>query len=242
MQGDVRIVLVGTTHPGNIGAAARAMKTMGLRSLFLVQPAAYPSPEATARAAGAADILDQATVCESLDQALTGCVLVAGASARARSLSGPQIDAHACAGRLLEATARGPVAVVFGRESSGLSNRELEHCHYVLQIPADPEYSALNLAAAVQIVAYELWTAAPGTPPRSPGSADSTPLATADELAGFFAHLERVLAGVGFLDPDRAPHTMRRLKRFYTRAHPDRTELNLLRGVLSAVEESNRRQ
>lgn len=239
MLGNVRIVLLETTHPGNIGAAARAMKTMGLSQLHLVAPGRFPHPEAEARASGAADLLRSARVWESLDEALSGCTLVTGASARPRSLAGSQLDARSCARRLAAEAEHSPVAVVFGRESSGLTNAELDRCQLVLHIPAAPGYSSLNLAAAVQVVAYELLMAGQGGAQAQPKPPE--PPAGAEELAGFYGHLERVLLQLRFTEPARATPVMRRLKRLYNRARPDRTELNILRGVLTAVEKALRR-
>ena len=161
MLSRIRIVLIGTTHPGNIGAVARAMKNMCLEQLVLVAPKIYPSAEATARASGADDLLGSARVCDSLDQALAGCRLVVGTSARLRSVRWPQVDPRQCAERLLdELSADGEVAVLFGRESSGLSNTELDRCHYLVHIPANPDYASLNLAQAAQVIGYELRMAA----------------------------------------------------------------------------------
>ncbi|NIP72993.1 MAG: RNA methyltransferase [Gammaproteobacteria bacterium] len=239
MLSNIRIVLLETTHPGNIGAAARAMKTMGLSQLHLVAPARFPHPEAEARASGAADLLRSARLWGSLHEALRGCTLVAGASARPRNLAGARLDARSAARRLAAEAGRSPVAVVFGRESTGLTNAELDRCHILLHIPTAPDCSSLNLAAAVQVVAYELFAAGGdgvAAEPRPP-----EPPAGAEELAGFYGHLERVLLELSFAEPGRSTPVMRRLKRLYNRARPDRTELNILRGVLTAVEKALRR-
>ena len=151
-----RIVLVGTTHPGNIGAVARAMKNMGLADLALVNPRYFPDKEATARASGAEDLLENATVVDTLAEAIADCVYVAGASARSRAINWPSLDARDCAARLLDQGRKGPVAAVFGPEKSGLSNSDLDHCDTLLTIPTNPEFSSLNLAMAVQVVTYEL--------------------------------------------------------------------------------------
>ncbi len=158
----VRVVLVETSHPGNIGAAARAMKTMGLTQLALVRPRHYPSAEASARASGATDLLDQAGVFDTLPEALDGCGLVIGASARQRALPWPLIAPRECGRRVVEAASRGEVGLVFGREQSGLTNDELQRCNLLVQIPANPAYSSLNLAMAVQVIAYEIRVAAGG--------------------------------------------------------------------------------
>ena len=163
---NIRIVLVNTSHPGNIGACARAMKTMGLSALTLVQPKIFPSAEAIARAAGAEDILDNASVCDSLGQALSGCVLVIGSSARARTIEWPLLIPRECASRLVQEAAHAPVALVFGREHSGLSNEELDRCHFLTRIPANPAFASLNIASAVQVFAYEILLAH-AAPPRA---------------------------------------------------------------------------
>ncbi len=235
---EVRVVLVETSHPGNIGAAARAMKNMGLSRLVLTRPALFPHAEATARASGADDLLYQAQVVDSLDAALAGCGLVVGSTARRRSLSAPELDPRACAEGLLDACQHGPVALVFGRERTGLTNEELDRCHFLVRIPTDPAYSSLNLAAAVQVLAYELRMAALNrdevADPPAPGA---PPPAPADELERFYEHLETVLMETGFLNPANPRQLMRRLRRLYNRARPDQNEINILRGILTAVGE-----
>ncbi|MGI9223868.1 MAG: RNA methyltransferase [Woeseiaceae bacterium] len=229
----IRIVLVGTTHPGNIGAVARAMKNMGLEDLALVNPRYFPDKEATARASGAEDLLDNATVTESLPDAIADCVYVAGASARSRAINWPCLEPRACATKLLEERANGPVAAVFGPEKSGLSNEDLDHCDTLVTIPTNPDFSSLNLAMAVQVLTYEL-RAAESEPPA--GYAPDAPLATSAEFEHFYEHLERVLTDLQFLDPDNPRHLMRRLRRLFIRARPDQNEVNILRGILTAVE------
>lgn len=233
----IRIVLVGTTHPGNIGASARAMKTMGLTDLVLVAPQRYPNVEATAMASGADDLLYRSRVVETLEQALEGCVLAVGASARYRGLSCPELGPRRAAEVLVGTARRAPVALVFGRESSGLSNDELDRCQYTVRIPANPDYSSLNLAAAVQVLVYELRSAIPTTNPTTP----ELPLpAPAEELERFYEHLQTVLLETGFLDPTNPRHLMRRLRRLFNRAQPDHNELNILRGILSSVQSPRR--
>jgi tRNA (cytidine32/uridine32-2'-O)-methyltransferase len=233
MLKNVRIVLVETTHPGNIGAAARAMKNMGLTRLFLVKPHRYPGHEATARAAGADDVLAQAQVCDSLDQALAGCGLVFGASARSRSIPWPQLDPRQAAARAVVSGATGEVAFVFGREHAGLSNLELDRCNYLVTIPTSPEFSSLNVAAAVQVLSYELRVAGlEALPAAAPGE----PLASAEERERFYHHLEQVLLDLEFLNPDNPKHLMRRLRRLFNRVELDCNEVNILRGILTAVE------
>jgi len=232
----IRIVLVATTHPGNIGATARAMKTMGLSDLRLVAPKIYPDAAATARASGANDILQNAVVCETLEEALTDAVLVCGASARLRSLSWPVLPPRASAEKAVQMAQNSPVAFVFGRESSGLNNDELERCHYLLNIPANPDYSSLNLAAAVQVVVYELRTAAlAAVEATNMNDAAVTPLASSDDMERFYAHLEQTMLNTGFLNPDNPRQLMRRLRRLFNRAQPDQNEINILRGILGSV-------
>ena len=238
---DVRIILVGTTHPGNIGAAARAMKNMGLHDLALVRPKYFPHEDATARASGAEDILAAATVVETLDPALSDCTYVAGASARSRTIGWPSMTPRECAGRLLAESAQGKSAVVFGPEKSGLTNDDLDRCHSLLTIPTVPTFSSLNLAMAVQVLSYELRVAsldaeAEAGPPAGPQSDDGVPPATAAELEHFYAHLESVMTRSGFLDPENPRLLMRRLRRLYVRAMPDQNELNILRGILASMD------
>jgi tRNA (cytidine32/uridine32-2'-O)-methyltransferase len=227
-----RIVLVNTSHPGNIGAAARAMKNMGLDQLCLVSPQHYPSAEATARASGADDLLARASCYASLDEAIADATLVIGASARCRTLPLPMLDPRACAELTMAQTDSGAVAIVFGRERTGLTNQELDRCHYLVQIPSNPDYPSLNLAAAVQVIAYELRLAA--------GSAAlvrqaERVYASAGQLEQFYAQLERTLIEIEFLDPQNPRQLMRRLRRLFGRARPDQNEINILRGILTAA-------
>lgn len=238
MLDNIRIVLVGTTHPGNIGAVARAMKTMGLQQLYLVAPQRFPDEEACARASGADDVLERAVVCDSLDEALQGCVWVAGSSARPRSIGWPLQTPRACAAQLVAEARHAAVALVFGREHSGLSNDELDRCHVHVRIPTDAAFSSLNLAAAVQVLAYELRVALPdagAADPSRPQRAED--YAGADEMALFYRHLEQVLIELDFLDPGNPRQLMRRLRRLFGRIRPDRNEVNILRGILTAVQE-----
>lgn len=235
---NIHIVLVNPTHPGNIGATARAMKTMCLQNLSLVSPKHYPSADATARACGADDILMQANVCENLSEALTDCHLVIGASARLRSLQWPQLNPRECATKVLNASAQGPVAILFGREHSGLKNEELAMCHYLLHIPTNPAYQSLNLAAAVQLIGYEIYinTLTNSVIPSSGISANTEKPATTQEMDGFYEHLQHVLTDTGYLNPAQPRQLLQRLRRFYNRAKPDHTELNILRGILTAIQ------
>lgn len=237
---NVRVVLVNTSHPGNIGAVARAMKNMGLQSLYLVEPKQYPSAEATSRASGADDLLAQAVVCDTLDEALTECSLVVGASARLRSIAWPQLDPRQCAARVMEECGEAKVVLLFGREHSGLTNAELDRCHYLVNIPTNPDYPSLNIAAAVQVVAYELRMALHNSSDVVAEKAGQADLATAEEVEQFYRHLEQVMIEVGFLDPDQPRHLMRRLRRLYNRSRLERQELNILRGILTAVQAKRR--
>lgn len=230
----IRFVLVEASHPGNIGAAARAMKNMDLDQLYLVSPACFPDARATARASGADDLLYDATICPTLEEAISGCVLVLGASARQRSLALPVLDPRAAGQKATQIARTGKVAVVFGPEQSGLSNAALDCCHYLVSIPANPEFGSLNLAMAVQILAYEILMA------RNTGqvsdAAPEAPAASTDEMTQLYAHLERVLRELEFLNPLKPRHLMRRLRRLFNRAELDKNELNILRGILSAIE------
>lgn len=238
----IRVVLVETSHPGNIGAAARAMKTMGLRSLHLVAPKTFPCAEATARAAGADDILYHAQVHDDLPQALSGCRLAVATTARSRHLSWPSLSPRQCAERLLQASRGGPVALVFGRESSGLTNRELELCQQAVTIPTDADFRSLNVAAAVQLLGYELLLARLATSESNPRDEPSVDRVTTTELEGFYTHLRQTLVAIGFLDEAAPKLLMRRLRRLFGRAGLDHAELNILRGILSAVDRSRRPQ
>jgi len=236
MLSNVRVVLSHTSHPGNIGAAARAMKTMGLTRLCLVNPKQFPHAEATARASGADDVLGAATVHADIDAALAGCTLVAGASARTRSIPCPVLAPADFAQRVAAADGQGEVALVLGCEQSGLSNAEIDRCHFLVQIPTNPEYGSLNLAAALQILCYELRVAhATAAAAGAPSGAGQT--ATADEMERFYAHLEQTLVQLDFLDPGNPRQLMRRLRRLFSRARPDANEMNILRGILTAMQD-----
>ncbi len=237
----VHVVLVETSHPGNIGAAARAMKTMGLSSLRLVKPASFPGAEATARASGADDLLERAEVFDSLEAAIADCAGVMALSARQRGIPWPVLDPRECADAVVGAA--DATALVFGREKWGLSNDELSLANYLVQIPANPAYSSLNLAMAVQVVTFEIMMArraAAGNPPAP--RADRTPPATADEMAHFYTHLETVALESGFLDPRNPKHLMRRFRRLFNRAALDQNEVNIMRGLMSAFQGIKRRR
>lgn len=237
----MRVVLVNTSHPGNIGAVARAMKNMGLQQLSLVQPAEFPSADATARASGADDVLATAQVVESLQEAIADCALVVGASARMRTISWPTLDPKACAERMIDVATSDPVALVMGRERTGLTNSELEHCHYLVHIPANPDYTSLNVAAATQVLVYELRMAALAKSNALENHWRSDhPFATNEELEGLYAHFETALTQLGFLDPDNPRQLMRRLRRLFNRSQLDRMEVNILRGILATAEKGGK--
>ncbi len=234
----VRVVLVDTSHPGNIGAAARAMLAMGLGRLSLVRPKRFPCAEATARAAGADGLLYEAAVFDSLNEALADCVWVVGTTVRSRHLELPRLTPREFAAQAVVEAAQGHVALVFGREQTGLSNEELDQCQAIASIPANPQFASLNLAAAVQVFAYELRLAFNDEPHggcKSPGH-DVGAATTAAELEGLYTHIERALADIGYYDPNQPKLLMRRLRRLYARARPDRAELNILRGILTAAQ------
>jgi TrmH family RNA methyltransferase len=234
---NIRVALLNTSHPGNIGAAARAMKTMGLTDLWLLNPLHFPDAEATARASGADDLLARTQVCQHLDDLLEDCRLVVGASVRARSIPCPVLSPRECASLVREETGQGRVAVLFGCEQSGLSNAEIDRCHYLVQIPASPVYASLNLAAAVQVIAYELFVAhATKDPQEGSCSLNHVPV-SAGELERFYEHLEATLVQLEFLDPANPRQLMRRLRRLYNRARPDQNEINILRGILTAAQQ-----
>lgn len=229
----VRIVLSHTSHPGNIGAAARAMKTMGLTRLYLVNPRHFPDPEADARASGASDVLEQAVLCRTLAEVLKDTVMAAGMTARRRDLALPFCWAREGAAQLVSVAEQGEVALVFGNETSGLSNEELSLCHLPVMIPANPDYSSLNLGAAVQLMSYELRLASalPGEAPKS-----ELPLATAEEIEGLFAHLEKSALASGFLDPAQPKRLMQRFRRLFARTSLEKEEVSILRGLLATLE------
>ena len=234
----VRIVLVGTTHPGNIGAAARAMKVMSQKNLYLVSPKIFPSAEATARATGADDILANAVVCSDLKEAISDCDLVIGTTARNRSLSWPIITPRKCA-KTVSDNKYSNVAIVFGRENSGLKNEELELCNFVLQIQTNSEYSSLNLASAVQIVCYEIYLLS-NIEKRDEGNEDEGELVNQDKMELFYKHLEECLIDINYYDVDNPKLLMHRMRRLFNRLQMEESEYNILRGILSRVQEKNR--
>ena len=240
---NVRVVLVEPSHPGNIGGAARAMKTMGLRDLVVVNPRRYPDPQADWRAAGALDVLDAAQVVTDLDQAIHDCHWVVGTSTRNRRIPWPINDAKGTAEHIIGLPAHTQVAILFGREDNGLSNEELARCNLHLQVPAAPEYSSLNLAMAVQVICYEIFQADVRDSLEAPISGAGRSgwdrkAATAGEVDDLLAHLEGVLVSTEFLQSDNPGQTMTRLRRMLARVQLDETEVQILRGVIKHLAKS----
>ena len=235
----IKIVLVNTSHPGNIGATARAMKNMGLSRLALVNPVEFPSGVAVGRAASALDVLEQAQVVNTLGEAIADCALVIGSSARSRSLPWPMLTPEQSAAKLIKESQSAKVALVFGREDSGLNNEELQLCHFHVQIPASPEYSSLNLAAAVMVLCYEIRRAVLRDEEADDKAEDEywdQERATVEQVEYFYEHLERVLVEIDFHDPDNPRQLMQRLRRLFGRVRIDAMEMNILRGILTNIE------
>ncbi len=239
MLANIKIVLVETSHPGNIGAVARAMKNMAVDNLCLVNPKVFPSADATARASGADDILANAKVYSNLPEAIADCQLVLGASARCRSISWPELTPRECAEKVIIREPGNKVAIVFGRENSGLKNHELDLCHFLLRIPCNSEYSSLNIAAAVQVICYELFVAAGVQENSRVGDKGDIPLASAEQMESFYGHLHQALVDIGFMHPDQSKSIMRRLRRIYNRNQLDTKELDILRGILRMSQNNN---
>ncbi|MEY3786766.1 MAG: hypothetical protein RIQ94_1187 [Pseudomonadota bacterium] len=242
MLSHIKIILVETSHPGNIGAVARAMKNMNISNLWLVSPKIFPSAEATSRASGADDILARATVCSSLQEAIADCNMVIGASARCRTISWPEMTPRECAEKIAITEPGNKVAIIFGRENSGLKNNELDLCHFLLRIPCNSEYSSLNIAAAVQVVCYELFIAAGKQEAIVIGDRGKTPKATATQMESFYTHLYQALTDIGFMHPDKSKSIMRRLRRIYNRIELDIKELDILRGILRMSQDNQRNE
>lgn len=236
----VRIVLVNTSDCRNIGSAARAMKTMGLTKLVLVDPIEMPNGQAQALSAGASDVLASATVVKTLEEAIVDCGLVVGTSARSRTLPWPMLEPRSCGEKFIEEAANFPVALVFGRESSGLTNDELQLCHFHVQIPANPEYSSLNLAMAVQTLSYEIRMAFLATEEKAhkTASADETEYPLVEETERMYEHFEQALKATGFIVPSHPGLVMTKLRRLLNRARPDSKEVKMMRGILASVEKS----
>lgn len=230
----IRIVLINTSHPGNIGSVARAMKTMGLTELYLVSPEQFPHPKAIEMASGASDLLDQAVKVDTLDDAIAHCTLVVGTSARMRTIPWPLYTPRQMTEKLKQESSSSQIAILFGREQSGLTNAELQRCHVHTQIPANPEYSSLNIAAAVQVIAYEIRLAS--LEKMALPEVWDYRLATAEEMEKFFCHLKEVLIDVDFLKMNAPRKLMTRLRRLFFRARPDVMEMNILRGMLTAIQ------
>jgi tRNA (cytidine32/uridine32-2'-O)-methyltransferase len=235
----IRIVLTRISHPGNIGSAARAMKTMGLERLCLVAPDRFPATEATVMAAGAQDVLDRVQVFPDVSSAVADCGLVVGTTARARHLPWRIVEPREAAGEIAIAAATSQVAVLFGAERTGLTNDELDLCQLLMTIPTGSSYGSLNVAMAVQVVAYEILLATRAA--ADAGARRGIPLASAVEMERFYAHLEQVLDAIDFHDRTGEGHLMARLRRFFNRAVPDQNEVNILRGILTSVQGKRRR-
>lgn len=241
----IRVVLCRPSHPGNIGAAARAMKTMGLTSLYLVTPKQFPDAEADTRATGAVDLLQQATVVASLAEALQGVTHAVALSARRRDL-GPELEApRQAASRLLAEAAEGEVALVFGNESTGLSNEEIQLCRAAVTIPTNPDFSSLNLGAAVQVLCYECRMAAytaseVNQPAKTLVTPFSSPAATHDEVEGLLGHMSEIMIKTGFLNPEQPGRLLPKLRRLFSRARLEKDEVNILRGIFAATQENTR--
>ncbi len=231
MLANIRIVLVETSHPGNIGAIARAMKNMALSQLYLVKPKIFPSADATARASGADDILASAVICDTLTEAVADCEIVMGASARDRTIGWPTLVAKQCAEQALKDAQNNQVALVFGRENSGLTNAELDCCQYLIRIPCNKDFSSLNLAAAVQVFTYELFSRASQQIEEEAVSAPE-PLATSAQIEGFYQHLQETLTAIDFIQSGQSNSVMRRLRRLYSRSRLSTREVDILRGIL----------
>jgi tRNA/rRNA methyltransferase len=238
---NIRIVLCETAHPGNIGAAARAMKTMGLAHLALVAPERFPDPQAEWLAVGAADLLRSARVHAAFDEALAGVAFAVACTARPREVAVPMVAAREAAARMIEVARRQPVALVFGNETAGLTQAEVSKCQLLATIPADPAFSSLNVAAAVQVLAYELRLAAVGVTVRD-RSGKPAEYATFEEIERFYEHLEQSLLAAGFLNPRSPKKLMERLRRLFGRTRLEQEEINILRGVIKTLAQPKSRK
>lgn len=243
MLSNIRVVLVGTSHPGNIGSTARAMKTMGLSTLYLAEPRVEPDGHSVALAAGASDILKHAVTVNSVAEAIADCSLVIATSARSRTLDWPMLEPREAGEKLVASALDGPVAIVFGRENNGLSNEELQKCNYHVSIPANPEYTSLNLAQAVQIICYESRVAHLAHEKSEFEKGRSTDYVEpkveypfAKERENFFEHLENTLLGTGFIVKQHPGQVMTKLRRLFSRARLERQEMNILRGMLTSID------
>jgi tRNA/rRNA methyltransferase len=229
---NIRFVLCETAHPGNIGAAARALKTMGLAALYLVKPERYPDPQAEWLASGATDVLKAAKLCANLDEALKDSAFTVACTSRTREMAVPMVSAREAAARVVEIARRQPAALVFGNETFGLTGEEVNRCQLLASIPANPKYASLNVAAAVQVFAYELRVAALGD---AVPAAKARELASHEEVERFYAHLEQVMLDGGFLNPEHPKKLMPRMRRLFGRAQLEKEEVNILRGIIKAL-------
>ncbi|MEW4533195.1 tRNA (cytosine(32)/uridine(32)-2'-O)-methyltransferase TrmJ [Vibrio paracholerae] len=234
----VKVVLVGTTHSGNIGSAARAMKVMGLSQMVLVDPQCQVDAQAIALAAGASEIALNAQIYPTLEAAVADCGLVVGTSARSRTLEWPMLEPRECGEKLISEANQHSVAMVFGRERTGLTNEELQLCHYHVCVPANPEYSSLNLAMAVQLLSYEVRMAYLALQQSSQSSTLQEEYPRHQELERFYAHLEQVIMQTEFISAQQPGQVMNKLRRMFTRARPEAQEINILRGILTSVQKS----
>lgn len=242
---DIRVVLVNPSHPGNVGAAARAMKNMGLSRLVLVSPQEFPDPRALWRSAGAKDVVEAATVVETLNDAIADCQFVVGTSARERKIPWPLVDPRSCAERVVAESGKSgaSVAMLFGREDSGLTNEELQRCNLHVNVPTSENYRSLNLAMAVQIMCYEIRMTQLADEARISDMADwDEPLASAEAMEHFFEHLSDTLEKIGFYDPQNPRQLMTRLRRLFTRSRVDQMEMNILRGILADIQKIIKKQ
>lgn len=236
---NIKIVLVNTSHPGNIGAAARAMKNMGLMQLVLVQPEDFPSGVAVGRSASAVDVIENAVVVDTLEEAIADCGLVIGTSARSRKIPWPMVTPESCAEKIVQESKGSMTALVFGREDAGLNNDELQLCNFHVQIPTNPDCSSLNLAAAVMVICYELFKYDASFDAASPKAEDEfwdQEKATGEQLEHFYEHLEKVMIKIKFHDPENPRQLMQRMRRLFSRIRIDVMEMNILRGILSNIE------
>ena len=232
---NIRIVMVGTTHPGNIGAAARAMNNMCITNLVMVSPICPVGEITYARASGAHTILDQRRTVDTLEEAIQDCQFVIGSTARSRALSWPELSPSEMAQKTWALDNDAQVAIVFGREHSGLTNDELQLCNYMVRIPTNPDFSSLNVASAIQVLCYEIYKNFDEDQPQE-NTAPTEPVATSFDLEGYFQHLEKVLITTGYLKADNPGQLIQRLRRLYQRADLSKNEVNILRGILSSVE------
>lgn len=235
---NIKIVLVETSHTGNMGSAARAMKTMGLTNLCLVNPIIKPDSQSISLAAGASDIIKNAHICSSLAQAIADCNLVIGTSARSRSLQWPNLTPKVCADKIVQQALNSKVALVFGRERVGLTNDELQKCDYHVSIPANPDYSSLNLAMSVQVLCYEIRMSMLNTQDLTSNSIEvaEVDFPTNADIERFYQHLQQTLLKTGFINANHPGQVMGRLRRLFTRAHVEQQELNILRGILTSID------